>query len=164
LTGELTREYQEYLIRDLQSILNGLSTPSQLINLRDVDKKIKSHFRKHWSGLDSTARISAVINSKAVSAMSESIQNTLKDFMQTSFRFMSNYTHPTPYSSIPAFDGGRAFEFHFAKESDSMLEDERILYIAYCAAIELFCIALGEIDGSDLRIFLENRPELTALR
>jgi len=153
---QIEEEYRQYIYSEFADVIAKTDTSNHggdLLYPKDVDKTIKKRFRGHgWSGLSSEDRIKEILQ----------VDNdfTTKDYLPFTFKIFSEYTHPTPYSTVPHFDFRTGtFQFHYIMTELDLKADEIYLIIAVELAVKSMCMALGDHDGSVLMEYYDSITE-----
>lgn len=164
----VVREYREYVSSDYMNLIpKHKKSKKAILTSDEMDKQIKRKYLRGWSGQTFTDRANEVKRMIEPYFLDESdtrfmaLENSEGDLffnnLEKYFKFYSNYTHPTAYSSVPHFNPKKgSFEFSYQYLDKTLKMQESFLVLCCDESIRGFSITLGKEEGQELTKAIES--------
>ncbi|MEE9443523.1 MAG: DUF5677 domain-containing protein [candidate division Zixibacteria bacterium] len=161
---QLESNYRNYLANEFSELIitaKKKNDAKDKLSLSELDKSVKSKYKKSWSGLNSVDRLNNVIKHYDNSIINK--------YLPFAFKFLSNYTHPTVYGCIPYFRTvDHSFYLDYDKKCDAMEEEEGVMYLAIEITVEALCKTLPANESHEIDNLVESivssSPKLLEIR
>jgi len=136
------KEYNDFIFDHHQDLIKKFrpnNTNSLIVSSKEINKYLKGKYSKSWSGKTFNDRRSLI------KEKSQATDRELFDVLfEKTFVLMSQYTHPTPFSSIPNFNFKNLhFEKDYNKTRFNVDNANKLLALFSLLAIRSYAICLN---------------------
>lgn len=163
ISKHLAEDIREYKNRSKGYNASDLSDEKILTSMEEVDRYLRSRYRKSWSGMPFPERLQEVNLS-----FTDAEKNMFGSIMDSYNVYMSQFTHPTPYSAIPHFNlKNGTFENDYDKVRHKIELPQKFLLFSLLIATRTLTLVHNQAEKRVLgRLFIDlfqQFPELQKL-